>query len=209
MDREEKTYGGCEGPDAMYVRCISPDGHEFIVKREHALTSGMIKAMLSGPGQFAENETSEINFREIPSHVLSKVCMYFTYKVGYTNSDTEIPEFPISPEIALELLMAVNKINHIKLLTLFMTTFDTEMLHLSEMLASCPEPFWGRPPGARTQQPRILGVVDRSWDQDLRPAPHPPASTSAVPHPPHPSPGHHVSYVTRLGNAESSRVGLR
>merc|ERR1712072_1347274 len=49
--------------------------------------------MLSGPGQFAENETNEVNFREIPSHVLQKVCMYFTYKVRYTNSSTEVPEF--------------------------------------------------------------------------------------------------------------------
>lgn len=124
-------YGGVEGPDAMYVKLISSDGHEFIVKREHALTSGTIKAMLSGPGQFAENEANEVNFREIPwvkwavcvmlirvlftrllytfsSHVLQKVCMYFTYKVRYTNSSTEIPEFPIAPEIALELLMAAN-----------------------------------------------------------------------------------------------------
>lgn len=105
---DEKIFGGCEGPDAMYVKLVSSDGHEFIVKREHALTSGTIKAMLSGPGQFAENETNEINFREIPSHVLQKVCMYFTYKVRYTNSSTEIPEFPIAPEIALELLMAAN-----------------------------------------------------------------------------------------------------
>ncbi|XP_062952287.1 elongin-C-like [Cynocephalus volans] len=107
MDGEEKTYGGCEGPDAIYVKLISSDGHEFIVKREHALTSGMIKAMLSGPGQFAENETNEVNFREISSHVLSKVCMYFTYEVRYTNS-SKIPEFPIAPEIVLELLMAMN-----------------------------------------------------------------------------------------------------
>ena len=77
----ERLFGGCEGPDAMYVKLISSDGHEFIVKRDHALTSGTIKAMLSGPGQFAENETNEVNFREIPSHVLQKVCMYFTYKV--------------------------------------------------------------------------------------------------------------------------------
>ncbi|XP_063388050.1 elongin-C isoform X2 [Cydia fagiglandana] len=107
-EEKEKVYGGCEGPDAMYVKLVSSDGHEFIVKREHALTSGTIKAMLSGPGQFAENEANEVNFREIPSHVLQKVCMYFTYKVRYTNSSTEIPEFPIAPEIALELLMAAN-----------------------------------------------------------------------------------------------------
>uniref|UniRef100_A0A2K6EZ62 Elongin-C n=1 Tax=Propithecus coquereli TaxID=379532 RepID=A0A2K6EZ62_PROCO len=108
VDGEEKTYDGCEGPDAMYVKLIASDGHEFIVKREHALTSGTIKAMLSGPGQFAENETNEVNFREILSHVLSKLCTYFTYKVRYTNSFMEIPEFPIAPEIALELLMAAN-----------------------------------------------------------------------------------------------------
>ncbi|XP_044523441.1 elongin-C-like [Gracilinanus agilis] len=112
MDGEEKTYSGCEGPDAIYL-LISSDVHESIVKREHALTSGTIKVMLSGPGQLAENETNEVNFRETPSQVLSKglkkkVCIYFTYKVRYTNSSTEIPEFPIAPEIALELLMAVN-----------------------------------------------------------------------------------------------------
>lgn len=50
-DGEERAFGGCEGPDAMYVKLISSDGHEFIVKREHALTSGTIKAMLSGPGE--------------------------------------------------------------------------------------------------------------------------------------------------------------
>jgi hypothetical protein len=37
----------------MYVKLISSDGHEFIVKREHALTSGTIKAMLSGPGKYS------------------------------------------------------------------------------------------------------------------------------------------------------------
>lgn len=57
IDGEEKTYGGCEGPDAMYVKLISSDGHEFIVKREHALTSGTIKAMLSGPGRYKSFST--------------------------------------------------------------------------------------------------------------------------------------------------------
>ena len=47
---EDDKFGSCEGPDAMYVKLVSSDGHEFIIKREHALTSGTIKAMLSGPG---------------------------------------------------------------------------------------------------------------------------------------------------------------
>ena len=44
MDGEEKTYGGCEGlTDAMSVKLVSSGGHEFIVKREHALTSETVK----------------------------------------------------------------------------------------------------------------------------------------------------------------------
>jgi len=50
----------------------------------------------------------EINFREISTPILEKVIQYFYYKLRYTNSTTEIPEFPIEPEIALELLMAAN-----------------------------------------------------------------------------------------------------
>merc|ERR1719288_149557 len=92
----------------MYVKLVSSDGHEFIIKTEHALVSGTIRSMLSGPGAFVENETNEVHFREIPSHVLQKVCLYLAYKTRYTNSSTEIPEFPIEPEIALELLMASN-----------------------------------------------------------------------------------------------------
>lgn len=60
---EQKVYGSCEGPDAMYVKLISSDGHEFIIKREHALTSGTIKAMLSGPGMFPANYIDQSNNR--------------------------------------------------------------------------------------------------------------------------------------------------
>lgn len=43
---------GIEGPNAMFVKLIASDGHEFIIKRDHALTSGTIKALLSGPGNW-------------------------------------------------------------------------------------------------------------------------------------------------------------
>ena len=43
MDTNEATYGGCEGPDAKYVKLISSDGHEFFVPMDHALTSGTIR----------------------------------------------------------------------------------------------------------------------------------------------------------------------
>ena len=37
-----------------------------------------------------------------------KVIQYMHYKVQYANSTQRIPEFPIAPEVALELLMAAN-----------------------------------------------------------------------------------------------------
>ena len=54
----EPVYGGCEGPNAMYVKLISSDDHEFIINRDYALTSGTIKAMLSGPGKIKYHKIS-------------------------------------------------------------------------------------------------------------------------------------------------------
>ncbi len=33
---EERVYCGCDGPDSMYIKLISSDLHELIIKREHA-----------------------------------------------------------------------------------------------------------------------------------------------------------------------------
>jgi transcription elongation factor B subunit 1 len=82
---KDNNNPGCETPKDMYVKLISSDGHEFYIKRDLALTSQTIKAMLSGPGlffyfsikenisfpsgQYAENETNAIHFRSISSQV--------------------------------------------------------------------------------------------------------------------------------------------
>jgi elongin-C len=39
---------------------------KFLNENKKLLTLSRIAAMLSGPGQFAENEANEVNFREIP-----------------------------------------------------------------------------------------------------------------------------------------------
>ncbi|KAJ3038923.1 hypothetical protein HK097_002996 [Rhizophlyctis rosea] len=95
-------------PLAETVKLISADGFEFVIDRKCAMASGTIKNMLSSPGQFTESVQNEINFRDIKAVILEKVCKYLYYKVRYTNTPTEIPEFQIEPEIALELLMAAD-----------------------------------------------------------------------------------------------------
>eukprot|EP00729_Bicosta_minor_P000584 gene584-30143_t len=94
--------------EGQFVSLVSSDDFEFIISRKCALESGTIKSMLSGPGQFVENDKNEIAFREVPSNILERVCTYLYYRVRYTNSSQEIPEFVIPSEIALELLMAAN-----------------------------------------------------------------------------------------------------
>ena len=78
-------YGGLEGPDSMYLKLISSDGHEFVVRRDFAINaSPTIKNMLSGPGQYSESQPNEIYLKDIQSHVLINVCRYFAYKAKYT-----------------------------------------------------------------------------------------------------------------------------
>ncbi|KAJ3331314.1 hypothetical protein HDU76_003496 [Blyttiomyces sp. JEL0837] len=90
------------------VKLISSDGFEFIIDRKCAMASGTIKNMLSSPGQFTESVQNEVTFRDIKAIILEKVCKYLYYKVKYTNTTQEIPEFNIEVDLALELLMAAD-----------------------------------------------------------------------------------------------------
>jgi hypothetical protein len=96
--------------DLDYIKLTSAEDHVFLVHRNCAMVSGTIRSMLTGfeGASFIEKESNEITFREIPAVILEKVIQYFYYKVKYSNSTGQIPEFPIEPEIALELLMAAN-----------------------------------------------------------------------------------------------------
>jgi len=49
---KDATDSSTETPKDMYVKLISSDEHEFYLKRDLALTSQTIKAMLSGPGAY-------------------------------------------------------------------------------------------------------------------------------------------------------------
>ncbi|ORZ35043.1 BTB/POZ protein [Catenaria anguillulae PL171] len=92
-----------------HVKLVSADGFEFVLDRRCAMASGTIKAMLSSPARFAESHHNVIEFKDIKAVVLEKVCQYLHYKVRYTNSSVEIPEFDMGPpEIYLELLMAAD-----------------------------------------------------------------------------------------------------
>jgi transcription elongation factor B subunit 1 len=91
--------------DGDYVTLVSAEGFEFVIERRCANVSGTIKAMLTG--SYSEAKDNHVTFPEISTRVLEKVIEYFHYKVRYSHS-SEMPEFKVEPEIALELLMASN-----------------------------------------------------------------------------------------------------
>ena len=55
-------------------------------------------------GNFRESEDNVIRFPEISGPILEKIVQYMYYKIRNEKSKGTIPEFPIEPEIALELV---------------------------------------------------------------------------------------------------------
>jgi len=90
-----------------WVRMYSAEGHEFTVGLEEANRSGTLLNILK-MHTAVEAITHTVRFSTIRTHILEKIAQYFYYKVRYTNSTSVIPDFPIEPEIALEILMASN-----------------------------------------------------------------------------------------------------
>lgn len=100
---------GAEGEEAggdqdKYVKLVSAEGMEFFLERRIAVGSGTIRTMLEG--QFRESNENLIRFPDISGYILENVVKYLHYKAQFSKSSTRIPEFPIQPEVALELMIA-------------------------------------------------------------------------------------------------------
>ncbi|KAI1006738.1 hypothetical protein K3495_g1479 [Podosphaera aphanis] len=91
-----------------YVTLVSSDGFEFVILRDAACISGMIKTMLSG--DYQEAKQGRCVFREINGIVLEKVAEYLYYNHKNRNR-VDVPDMDIPPELCLELLMAADFLN--------------------------------------------------------------------------------------------------
>eukprot|EP00555_Chaetoceros_dichaeta_P003519 CAMPEP_0198250042 /NCGR_PEP_ID=MMETSP1447-20131203/1372_1 /TAXON_ID=420782 /ORGANISM="Chaetoceros dichaeta, Strain CCMP1751" /LENGTH=101 /DNA_ID=CAMNT_0043934807 /DNA_START=51 /DNA_END=356 /DNA_ORIENTATION=+ len=93
-----------------YVKLVSADDKEFFLDRKVAIAcSETMKAMLEG--NFRESEDNIIRFPDIGGTILEKVVQYMYYKMRNQKATGPIPEFPIDPACALELLVASNYLN--------------------------------------------------------------------------------------------------
>eukprot|EP00699_Malawimonas_sp_californiana_P000960 EC714647.1.p2 GENE.EC714647.1~~EC714647.1.p2 ORF type:complete len:89 (+),score=10.19 EC714647.1:101-367(+) len=77
-------------------------------RRKQRWSCGTIQSMLSSTGGTFAESSREIRFQEINGQILEKVIKYFYYKLKYNYATSDVPEFPIQPEIATSLLEAAN-----------------------------------------------------------------------------------------------------
>ncbi|CAB9500684.1 Elongin-C [Seminavis robusta] len=89
----------------QFVKLVSAEGSEFYIDRNVAVSaSKTLRTMLEG--QFREAKDNVIRLPEISNYILERILQYLYYQTKYSNSTGRVPEFPIEPEIALELLIA-------------------------------------------------------------------------------------------------------
>ncbi|KAG6607274.1 Elongin-C, partial [Cucurbita argyrosperma subsp. argyrosperma] len=88
------------------VKLISAEGFEFVIHKDAAMVSQTIRNMLTSPGNFAESQHREVTFPEISTPILEKICQYFYWHLQFASGKET--EFPIEPELTLELMMAAN-----------------------------------------------------------------------------------------------------
>ena len=75
--------------------------------RGQGITTIFIIFFPSTADQFEEAD-GVVRLEDISGAILEKVCQYFYYRLRYEHSESDVPDFPIEPEMALELLMASN-----------------------------------------------------------------------------------------------------
>ncbi|KAF4582014.1 transcription elongation factor b, polypeptide 1 [Ophiocordyceps camponoti-floridani] len=92
---------------SKYVTLVSADGFEFVVLREAALISPIVKGMLDPRSQFTEAKDARCVFQEMSGVVLDKVVEYFHYWYRYRHSE-DVPDMEIPVELCLELLAAAD-----------------------------------------------------------------------------------------------------
>lgn len=106
---EKILFGSCTGPNAQYIKLISSDGHEIIIKEEYTRVSKTIKYKLLIRDILHDDEENVLKFPDINALHLVKVCQYFMFKHRYiTQHVKHIPRFPVEPNMMGDLLRVAN-----------------------------------------------------------------------------------------------------
>jgi hypothetical protein len=102
MQLDETDAGGL-------VTLVSSESESFTVPFEQVILSPVIRNILTNE-QCEESRTKTLHFPMINTQTLRKVVDFFAYKNAclQVHDDREIPDFPIDPQEAVDLLQAAD-----------------------------------------------------------------------------------------------------
>ena len=105
----EPAMSSAESSSEPSVVLVSACGFRVSVPRRTAAVSGLLRAMLASSAS-AEAAAGEVSLPEISKEALLLAVSYMAYKRKHSagSNGAAIPDFPIPPESALELLVAAN-----------------------------------------------------------------------------------------------------
>jgi hypothetical protein len=112
--REFSPVDPVMGPDVLrpnpkYLKFVTVDNHEFLLRLDLAMKHSPIVHAMMGDSECVEIEEYRLEvLREYKSHTVAKLCMYFNYLEKYNESPGVVPEFPIQPAEALDLMLIGN-----------------------------------------------------------------------------------------------------
>lgn len=92
------------------VKLVSKEDREFIVPRACCMFSGTMRAILSNPGRWRENQEPipTIKFDELSTDVLEMVIKYLEFKLKWDSAPPPIPKFHVEVNMIIPLLLASN-----------------------------------------------------------------------------------------------------
>jgi len=83
---------------------VSNDGFQFVLPKQIAFASKTIRNMFNKHSGYIEATENRVKFEEMNAVILGKVCEYWFYRAKYAGDKGQVPDFPIPPEMALELM---------------------------------------------------------------------------------------------------------
>ncbi|CAP33716.2 Protein CBG15576 [Caenorhabditis briggsae] len=93
-------YPGLNGNNSVYVKLVSRENDEFVIRRSRAEKSKTIRDMLQGPNAGTDNT---VYLHMVSSKCVKALCCYLNWQYEYLKKKGEYEAFYIAPEDSMDL----------------------------------------------------------------------------------------------------------
>ncbi|CAO4386357.1 unnamed protein product [Caenorhabditis nigoni] len=98
--KKKIVYPGLNGSNSVYVKLVSRENDEFVIRRSRAEKSKTIRDMLQGPNAGTDNT---VYLHMVSSKCVKALCRYLNWQYEYLKKKGEYEAFYIAPEDSMDL----------------------------------------------------------------------------------------------------------